>query len=508
MSEFKTNLKIKRTDSIDVREAAIKYMLTEIQEHLPHYILIQDEDITLLYYDEEEGRFKIDDNDTTMSGFVSHFLLGQKDKPEGLNSADDDVIASLPSWFYFISDYEIIKTMAKYKRYLKLYGYTTTLDTYHKFSYYNEDTRKIKFNLLNTCIELNLNPKENQKPVLNLGFNKDHRFLSRLNVKYDENAKCDLWLEKLAEIIDDEDDRQLFRYYLGYLLINGYFEWKILLLLYGPLKNNGKTTLIDVIKSLFFNVQKRNLSSIGTRFGFANLEQADFINCDESDESPKNIERIKDWISGSHIGIERKGKDFDTFDVDNKGLAACNEFPYYLRDLASKMLPLGTPNCFLPADDGKKLTKLLIEEKSGIFNWILEDIPNLISNISTLRKGIEERSLKFYEKNLTPVSDFIDIYTIENEHGHIRLDDSYIIYNEGYIHKFNHKIMDNKALGTQIRQCREFLKVSRPRLRDGSDVRTRSYHGISWNFERIKADLGIDIKHIAILQKKQIKNEK
>jgi len=68
--------------------------------------------------------------------------------------------------------------------------------------------------------------------------------------------------------------------------------------------------------------------------------------------------------------------------------------------------------------------------------------------------------------------------------------------------------MDTQALGTQIRKNCELTKVGRPRSRDGSGKKTYSYHGISWNFEKIKADLGIDIKHIAKLQKNERKKQK
>lgn len=118
----------------------------------------------------------------------------------------------------------------------------------------------------------------------------------------------------------------------------------------------------------------------------------------------------------------------------------------------------------------------------------------MISNIGSLRNGIADKNMLFYENNVTPVGNFADLYIVENQDGSLRMDQAHKIYNKEYAKKHNTKILDVRKLGKEIRKIFDIQKIERPRMNDGSGKRTSEYFGISWNFTRIRSDFAVNLE--------------
>lgn len=202
------------------------------------------------------------------------------------------------------------------------------------------------------------------------------------DVDYDPDADCPRWKQYMSEWLPDPQVRAVVQEFVGYCLIPN-TKFRKALFLYGKGKN-GKSMFLEFLQE-FFGPHKATLSydMLFQRFGPANLKDKLVNIFDDTTVSfVKDTGLIKNLIAGGTISAEFKGRDHFTFTNVARFIFSAQETPktadhseaWYDRWIFVKF-----PNKFRPSNEKKReMQQAMREEKSGIFNWMLEGLRRLM----------------------------------------------------------------------------------------------------------------------------------
>lgn len=162
-----------------------------------------------------------------------------------------------------------------------------------------------------------------------LPFSPDYVITNKIDFDYIPDAQCDAankTLDKLA--CDDEEIRALLEEVIGYTFYRRN-ELRKSFILIGD-KSNGKSTYLDMIKTLLgdVNTAALDLKELGDRFKTAELfGKLANIGDDIGDDFIPNPAAFKKLVSGDRLNVERKGQDPFDFNNYSKLLFSANNIP-------------------------------------------------------------------------------------------------------------------------------------------------------------------------------------
>jgi putative DNA primase/helicase len=208
--------------------------------------------------------------------------------------------------------------------------------------------------------------------------------LNRLNVEYDENAKCPLWDKVLHELLNDDDIITL-QQYLGYCMIpTTKAQYALFLIGNG---GEGKSVVNTVISRIFSNssIHGRIEDIDGNRFFCSELENKLLMLVDDLPTTRLEASSlIKTVITASQpLRVEGKGvKGYSIspyariFGCGNNMLRCRDDISdgFYRRMIHIQVKPKTRTK------DDRLLVEKLLKEKSGIFNWLLDGLKMMVKN--------------------------------------------------------------------------------------------------------------------------------
>jgi len=256
--------------------------------------------------------------------------------------------------------------------------------------------------------------------------------LNRLDVKYDINAKCNLWKIFLNSLLEPEDILTL-QEYIGYCLVPTTKAQKALFLI--GKGGEGKSVVGEVIHGLFKNsmVQGELHHIQDNRFMLAQLEnKLVFYDDDLQTSALTDTGTFKKIVTANiPILVERKGEPHYEMQPycriiasGNKGIEACYDHSegFYRRliILKCKAKPVDRK------DDKILGEKIINHELSGLLNWAIEGLQRLMSknwdfslsdkSLENLKRAEEEgNNLLLFLKDTTSViySETVDVTSSE-----------------------------------------------------------------------------------------------
>lgn len=193
---------------------------------------------------------------------------------------------------------------------------------------------------LNILIRDNLQPVDADKiPFKNgiydlstntlLPFSPEHIITNRINYNYEPGAYSEIMDKTLNKIAcQDKSIRLLLEEMIGYCFYRRNELGKAFILT-GD-NNNGKSTFLDVVKTLFGdeNICALDLKELGDRFKTAELfGKLVNIGDDIGDEFIANAAVFKKLTTGDRVNVERKGQDPFEFNNYSKFLFSANNIP-------------------------------------------------------------------------------------------------------------------------------------------------------------------------------------
>ncbi len=290
---------------------------------------------------------------------------------------------------------------------------------------------KVSINLLNGTFDID--NKTKLRP-----FNQKDFFTYQLPFNYQADAKAPIFQEYLNTVLPDKSLQNILSEYLGSIFIkNGNNKLKLekVLILYGS-GANGKSVFFDVVNALLGkeNTSNYSLQDLTNETGYHRAEISNKLLNYASEISGKLENAIfKQLASGEPITARSPyGK------------------PYILKQYAklifnSNILPreVEQTNAFfrrflivpfkvtIPEEkqDKNLHNKIIENELSGVFNWVLDGLKRLLKNKNFTYSESAEKAIEEYKKQSDSVKMFLEEYNYKaNIKNYIKIKDLYLEY--------------------------------------------------------------------------------
>jgi len=249
----------------------------------------------------------------------------------------------------------------------------------------------------------------------------DYFFTFKLPVEYHPEKKCDFFLEWLRERLEitDEDDKndwklETLQEYFGYCLLKDIRFQKALMLI--GKEGTGKSTLLAVIQTI---LGEDNTNSMPLQHITANTFASAYLHdkianiCPDLDtNSLSNVGKFLSLTGDKFTTNAIKGGHETTFRNICKLIFSCNKLPRTPR----KGLEFYRRWILIPFDniidsDEKKpgFEEFLLEERDGIFGWMVEGLKRLLDNKEFKSYPYTKHDIKLmWEKNSNSIDAFIE----------------------------------------------------------------------------------------------------
>lgn len=239
----------------------------------------------------------------------------------------------------------------------------------------------------------------------------------QLPFEYNPQANAPLFEDYLNTVLPDKESQRVLAEYLGYVFIkhssNTLKEEKALIL-YGT-GANGKSVFFDIVTALMGreNVSNYTLQNLTEEKGFYRAKISNKLLNYCSDISTKlEVAMFKQLVSGEPVEACLKyGQPFTMNDY-SKFIFNCNELPkdiehsiaYYRRFL---IIPFGVT---IPEhEQDKQLShKIIANELSGVFNWVLEGLSRLLEQKHFSHCEAAKQAIEQYKTESDSVKLFIE----------------------------------------------------------------------------------------------------
>ncbi len=287
----------------------------------------------------------------------------------------------------------------------------------------------------------------------------DSNFLNtvKLPVTYDSTIRCPKFIKFLQDCLNEPKDIITVIEEISNILTANKRNFEVSAMWIGS-GANGKSTLLKIIRGVFGRENCSNVSihaMQNERFAISQLNgKLANIHSDISSKELDNLGIFKQLVSADPIPVEKKNK--DPFDMTNfaKMFFSANEMPY-IKDNSDgafrRIIVTKWDNQFVPEvnriEDYDKV--VLEDEKSGIFNLILQNYKILLQNngfryrqsVADVRKTIKRESDKLLE--------FIETCLIKESNSLITKNDMYHAYTK-YCESNNYEIYSKQKFGANF----------------------------------------------------------
>jgi len=246
-----------------------------------------------------------------------------------------------------------------------------------------------------------------------LPWNPEYRSTISFDVDFDPDASCPHWLAYMQEWLPDEGSRDILQEFLGYCLIPD-TKLESFLILTGS-GSNGKSMMLNFFKNLFGDAcSALSTAKMTERFGKSAL-LGRLVNICTEDEGEngylRHTDEIKALVSGEEMFAEFKGKDPFKFRNVARLIFATNNIPktkdrthgWYRRQII-----IHFPNRF--AKDMNKALEMeynMQQEKSGIFNWMLDGLRRVMSRGDLIVPESVQRNQEEFKAINDPLEGFL-----------------------------------------------------------------------------------------------------
>lgn len=233
----------------------------------------------------------------------------------------------------------------------------------------------IKINLLNGTFDFGNNSKLRD-------FQKEDFLTYQLPFKYDAEAKSPIFNSYLDRVVPDKNSQLILAEYLGYVFTDNFKQQKCMLLYGGGA--NGKSVFFEIVKSLIGidNVTGFSLRNLDTENCRALISNK-LLNYSSEIDANINKETFKQLCSGEPLQARLKYKDSFMMDKYAKLIFNCNELPRdveYSNAYFRRFLIIPFTQTIPEKEQDKDLaSKIINNELSGVFNWVLDGLKRLES---------------------------------------------------------------------------------------------------------------------------------
>lgn len=292
-----------------------------------------------------------------------------------------------------------------------------------------DDANLVKINLLNGTFEIN-----GAKQQLRLVDKRD--FLTyQLPFGFDPQAKAPIFEEYLNKVLPDEELRKVIAEYIGYLFVrNQTLKLEKVLMLFGS-GANGKSVMFEIVNALLGqeNVSNYTLMNLTNDNGYFRAKIANkLVNYASEINNRLNADIFKQLASGEPVDARLPYG--EPFVITNyaKLIFNTNELPKEIEHTNAffRRFLIVPFNVIIPeAEQDKELSKKIIDnELSGVFNWVLDGLNRLLSQKGFSKSSAIEKQVELYKIESDSVKMFLEENYEKSTNSKLYLKDIYAEY--------------------------------------------------------------------------------
>lgn len=327
-----------------------------------------------------------------------------------------------------------------------------------------------------------------------------------IKANYNPKAKCPKWQRFLNQVMSDPADQATLMEFIGYCLLPSH-DYEAFLFLYGKSGSNGKSVIIDVVRSFFGEENVSNLQLQQLHDHELDMLTNKFVNFgSEVDKAgaEKGLNTLKALVSPrDSITINPKNRDAYNLNAENKPkfIFAGNEKPKVAMDngVFRRMLLLTFDKEITDDKKVRGLSERILDELDGILNWALLGLENLTKNGSFTKSQKMRAEIESYKDEVNPIRRFVKEAIVPAPNYYIPKNYLYSLYLE-FLKENGHKGQASKVkfdrdfkdeckmLGENVQEFKKRFGNLRESLRDIE----KCYSGIRLNldFEISAAEVG------------------
>lgn len=269
---------------------------------------------------------------------------------------------------------------------------------------------------------------------------EDHYLSNRLEIAFDQEATCELWLQTLNEIFAPDADKdqkiQLLQEFLGYCLIPDTRQHKFLWMVGAG--GNGKSLILAVLNAVIgkANISHAQIERLQDKFVRAEL-QGMLVNISSEMSAQATISDgyLKQIVAGDIIEAERKYERSFSFKPYARLIGATNVLPRLLDHsdgFFRRAIILRLNRQFTEAEQDKQRESRLMAELPGILNWCIAGLQNLLERSHFIIPTSAQAEVDGYRVNSDPVRQFAEeqLQPCLDKNDWVRSSDLYQAYRE------------------------------------------------------------------------------
>lgn len=272
-----------------------------------------------------------------------------------------------------------------------------------------EDSNRVKINLMNGTFEIN----GGHQQLMTV----DRRdFLTyQLPFSFDQQAKAPIFEKYLDRVLPDIELQMVVAEYIGYLFVKTQtLKLEKVLMLFGG-GANGKSVLFEIVNALLGkeNVSNFTLQNLTIQNGYFRAKIANkLVNYASEINNKLGTDLFKQLASGEPVDARLPYG--EPFIITNyaKLIFNCNELPKEIEHTNAffRRFLIVPFNVTIPeAEQDKELSKKIIDnELSGVFNWVLDGLNRLLSQKGFSKSSAIEKQVEQYKTESDSVKMFIE----------------------------------------------------------------------------------------------------
>lgn len=271
---------------------------------------------------------------------------------------------------------------------------------------YDKDV--VKINLANGTFVIR---KDSQELV---GFSKEDFFKYQLPFNFDEKATAPMFEAFLNEVLPEKESQMILAEYLGYVFTRTLKLEKCLVLT--GTGSNGKSVVFDIVSALLGekNVCSYTLNNLCNDNGYFRAGLTNYLLNYSSEMGGKgcNPDTVKKLISNEPVdarspyGAPFILRDYGKFIFNTNKLPVDVEFTnaYFRRFMFLSF------DVTIPAEkqDESLAKKIIGEELSGVFNWVLDGLRRLLENRKFTESQKVKETMETFRKEIDSVAMFVE----------------------------------------------------------------------------------------------------
>lgn len=235
----------------------------------------------------------------------------------------------------------------------------------------------------------------------------------QLPFAYNEKAQCPAFVKYLDRVLPDADCQKVLAEYIGYIFVKN-LKLEKALILYGS-GANGKSVFFEVVSALIGseNICNYSLQNLTKYDSYQRAELTNkLLNYASEINGKLEASIFKQLVSGEPVEARQiYGKPFVMRDY-GKLMFNCNELPkeveqtnaFFRRFLIIPFIQT------IPEEeqDVKLAEKIIADELSGVFNWVLAGLRRLLNNEAFSASETIQNQISKYRKESDSVAMFLD----------------------------------------------------------------------------------------------------